>query len=923
MSTEFNVSHTSKFLSLKQGCHLILSLSRDGGPMVVVSHGDPEKIESLLRHAAEHGLNLYIETNSGPRNRAKKTAKHEIERVLYRFVDLDVKHDLPRGTPADEVNKRLSQALSEIRQNLCHNNTLWNIPEPTFFVATGGGYNLWYRLPQAIDLGQPGPSREALIERIESSTAGLHRLVEQAANHHWAATDGTHDITRIGRLPGSLNVLNAKKIESGREPKTALLIHSNADASLSLEGSESICPEPNKTRVQVPAGPSSPVDRTIAQPSPMTSLDLEALQKERGFSAEMFLLIERGWSSTGFNGLDPDLKETWQEMRDSLMCTIPAYPSRSEAAFAVASSLGRQHGCTREQVVSVLLCKEFGISDHLYDQPYPVQYANRQYSQAVDLAKKAKDGLINYKSEQQSQDSSGSGNTVSSDPVLSALQDNSSKITLITSGYRCDPLYSMISQTTSWLTKNEDIYLYNRKLARWSESKGQMDVFTKDSLLARVSRGFDFATVKCPKGKEKLTYHAIPPSQLTGSLMDCNNFKGVRAVDSVLKHPSIDREGNIYGASTGYCAKSRSYYQHSLSQMMPDAEESARILFEPFREFAPKSWIGAACAVFSQLARPFVGRTPIHYFKAAQRGSGKTLLATITSMIVQGSSPALNTVPNNRDEFEKILNGCLLGSPPLIVFDDAHGFINSPLLNMAMTGDDIVSLRPLGTSNMETHEFKSTIFLTGNNLAFSEGLSRRVMEIDVSPDVDKPTERDTDRSTYELEQYVLANRSSILSASLSWMKHCSKFQYKRSDTEERFTGFDEWRNVVYKSAQRLVLKWIELGLASQETPFIVKKSEPSDFQEGLKGFLITIPKEGFQSRYLEDPSMKDLKHALSLATDYSPIPRVMGQKLRRLMNQRVDGMWLVCEGSNSLTKTWKRAGRELTEEEKKVCSIPF
>jgi Family of unknown function (DUF5906) len=61
------------------------------------------------------------------------------------------------------------------------------------------------------------------------------------------------------------------------------------------------------------------------------------------------------------------------------------YPSQSEAVFAVTIAMVRA-GCTDDQIASVLLDKDFGISAHIYRQGRPQDYAARQIRRAKEAA---------------------------------------------------------------------------------------------------------------------------------------------------------------------------------------------------------------------------------------------------------------------------------------------------------------------------------------------------------------------------------------------------------------------------------------------------------------------------------------------------------------------------------------------------------
>jgi hypothetical protein len=80
-------------------------------------------------------------------------------------------------------------------------------------------------------------------------------------------------------------------------------------------------------------------------------------------------------------------------------------------------------------------------------------------------------------------------------------------------------------------------------------------------------------------------------------------------------------------------------------------------------------------AIVSAIMRAALGNVPLHAFNTPQARSGKSLAATLVSIIAQGRLPALCTAGKNEEELEKRIDAMLLWSPPFFVIDN----INYPL----------------------------------------------------------------------------------------------------------------------------------------------------------------------------------------------------------------------------------------------------
>jgi hypothetical protein len=129
------------------------------------------------------GYNLYFQINQPKRGLSKKAHKADITHLrAWGYADIDAKD----GRSHDE-------ALASIYS--------LPLPPPNIIIATGGGYQPVWLLPEPIPATPDAITRvEALGERIASMAGG----------------DSVENIDRILRLPFSRNFPNAKKRASGR-----------------------------------------------------------------------------------------------------------------------------------------------------------------------------------------------------------------------------------------------------------------------------------------------------------------------------------------------------------------------------------------------------------------------------------------------------------------------------------------------------------------------------------------------------------------------------------------------------------------------------------------------------------------------------------------------------------------------------------
>lgn len=146
--------------------------------------------------------NLYFNVNALIEPTTKtKTAKGDMASVVAFHVDIDV--------PADEDQDSFVAGLLETIKTCA--------VEPSVVISSGGGVQAFWILqdPIVID-GDVSKAVEA--ERYT-------RFIEaQFSSLRGAKADACHNVDRIMRLPGTINVPDAKKLAKGRKPRLATLV---------------------------------------------------------------------------------------------------------------------------------------------------------------------------------------------------------------------------------------------------------------------------------------------------------------------------------------------------------------------------------------------------------------------------------------------------------------------------------------------------------------------------------------------------------------------------------------------------------------------------------------------------------------------------------------------------------------------------
>jgi P4 family phage/plasmid primase-like protien len=259
--------------------------------------------------------NLYVMVNPASTTLRSKARKEEVEALALLHVDLDVKTgDLETGL--DAIRHRLAAFR----------------PEPSGVIFSGGGYWAFFRLKDPLPLGG-GPAQ---IAEAEAYNRGLEREL---------GGDDCHNVDRICRLPGTINIPDAKKRKRGRTEALATIVRLEEHAYDLAE----FTPATEHRR----GGGASAVEL----PTELPSVDLDALPAAVLQRTRMLIV----------QGDDPD--------------DATRYKSKSEVVWAVTCELVRA-GCDDPTIAGILLDPDFGISDHPLRQKRSREYVERQIGRA-------------------------------------------------------------------------------------------------------------------------------------------------------------------------------------------------------------------------------------------------------------------------------------------------------------------------------------------------------------------------------------------------------------------------------------------------------------------------------------------------------------------------------------------------------------
>lgn len=206
-------------------------------------------------------------------------------------------------------------------------------PQATVIVHSGGGFHCYWKLSEPTDD----------LMRVEAINMAIAKAL---------GGDNCHNVDRIMRLPGTVNIPNAKKLANGRMPALARVVQADWTLTYSLDDfPQGEGPEP--------AGPKG----AVSQDPPIVSVGLDEIPLP-------VLPVTRTLIELGD---DPDRPRDKPGSR---------FHSRSEAVFRAACDLARA-GCAEEVIAGVLINAALGISRSVLEKKKPLAYARRQARSAL------------------------------------------------------------------------------------------------------------------------------------------------------------------------------------------------------------------------------------------------------------------------------------------------------------------------------------------------------------------------------------------------------------------------------------------------------------------------------------------------------------------------------------------------------------
>jgi len=422
-----------------------------------------------------------------------------------------------------------------------------------------------------------------------------------------------------------------------------------------------------------------------------------------------------------------------------------------------------------------------------------------------------------------------------------------------------------------------------------------------DSGIVRPAGSPTIRVIPTPRLKEIITMTAGPRLRdLASTVVARGEWAGIRPLDAIVSYPVMRRDGTLL-LTSGYDAQTRTLAEISIKVDVPDAptrKDARRALQDleslvqdfPFVGAGRAAWLAALLTV---VARPAIdGPTPMLLVDATERGSGKTLLSDVISMITTGEPAPRRTAPETAEEWRKVIFAMLLAGDPICLIDNVTRMLASAALDAMLTGTTYQD-RVLGVSDERRVAVRTVMIASANNCRVSTDLVRRSLHCRLEPAEEQPETR-TGFAHTDLLGHVRRERARYLTAALTILRAYAVAD--RPAVKARAMGsYNAWCRVV-----RDALVWV--GAADPaETQDALREDadvERDELRDLLTAWHAVLEDTPVTVRELlgkaSGTSGVELIEALRGITpgDREPTAHTIGNRLRVLRGQMIGGLVL-------------------------------
>jgi hypothetical protein len=258
---------------------------------------------------------------------------------------------------------------------------------------------------------------------------------------------------------------------------------------------------------------------------------------------------------------------------------------------------------------------------------------------------------------------------------------------------------------------------------------------------------------------------AFPPETLAKAIL-YRGYWPFPVLRGVVEIPVLRKDGSILDRP-GYDPASELYYHPNgpvpeIPEMptKENAKAAATFLLDvlsdfPFQDEASRD--NALGLLLTVVVKEIVGLTPMALIDAPTKGTGKTRLAQIVSIITSGHELPLSPEVRDDEEWRKQITSLLIADRPVVILDNLEHTLCSGQLASVLTTSEW-SDRLLGRSEVLHLHSRAIWIATGNNIRLGGDIGRRAYWIRLNSNLAKPWMRDSRDFKRELPTWAISHR---------------------------------------------------------------------------------------------------------------------------------------------------------------------
>ncbi|WP_435279282.1 bifunctional DNA primase/polymerase [Streptomyces sp. 1222.5] len=299
---------------------------------------------------------------------------------------------------------------------------------------------------------------------------------------------------------------------------------------------------------------------------------------------------------------------------------------------------------------------------------------------------------------------------------------------------------------------------------------------TPDSMRRLLAEHVEVYKTRTTKAGGTVIIPSSPAVTVCKAVLSATSWPGLPVLVNLIAAPVLRPDGTVL-QEPGYDSGTGLFYAPQISvPQIPnvpdiiDVQHAREFVFDyvlgDFPWATPGDRANFIALLLSPILRPYIGGLiPLGAISAADRGSGKTLLADIIGTLYGAT---VRPWVGDDDELRKAITATLMNSSAVIVFDNVSEYeaVDAPSLAKLLTSpawDD----RLLGRSE-EARLVNDRLWLvTGNNIRFGGDIAQRTALVHLNPNCPRPDLR-TGFRIPDLDEWLESedNRTALLRALL-------------------------------------------------------------------------------------------------------------------------------------------------------------